>query len=125
VAIACAERAARWCLVALLGCGVANAGDLTTWTGVYVRGHEVRDFVPCGDHASYWLIAAEEPERRLAAFVAEHGRGAYPAVYLVFDGASDPAARPGFATGHDGVLRVTRILGMAPTIPADCAWGGK
>jgi len=89
----------------LLLCGGADAAvESMTWAGAYVRGHGVREFVPCAGHGRYWPRTPPLRDRQLAAHVDAHA---------------------GVAAGRDGALRVARSVGIAETLPPDCSPGGK
>ena len=111
---------------ALLLCGGADAAVVSmTWAGACVRGHGVREFVPCAGHGRYWPRTPPLRDRQLAAHVDAHAGVAYAPVYLLFGGVPGTGPRPGFAAGRDSALRVARSVGIAETLPPDCSRGGK
>ena len=86
----------------------------------YLWGHEVNVVCPCDETRCYWVRADDPIRQRLSAFVERADHPPYTPVYLEFEGARVDETPDGFAADYDGIIRVRRILTLAPTLPAHC-----
>lgn len=86
------------------------AGAAEPLRGLYVFGHEVRTFQPCGSEAVFWIRASGEVLARLRE---EHRRLAtrpYQELYLVaWSEVGDPPT-DGFALAYDGQIVIEDIV---------------
>lgn len=104
----------------LLGAAVC-ASESVDAAGVYIFGHEVRSFQPCGSSKVYWVkpvspgssAALRKHHRELAA-------PPYGQIYVVVSGRRSDEKTAGFAQSYDGYFEILEVLQAARRIPPDC-----
>jgi hypothetical protein len=89
--------------------------------GLYVYGHEVRTFQPCGSHRIFWVQGAE---RILTALRESHAvvtTDSYEEVFVRLKGEELPKVDEGYARDYDGVWLVQEVLVIRKRKDGDCA----
>ena len=91
--------------------------------GIFVYGHEVRTFQPCGTHRVLWVRGSD---RILTALRESHGvltSQDYEEVYVKLRGEELPGVDDGFARDYDGVWIVEEVLKIRKRKDGDCGEG--
>jgi len=107
------------CLLAaalLTGCSKAEQ----VHRGVYVWGHEVRVFQPCDSKKSFWISTSEWVQEPLLDYYRAHTSQPYQMIYIEFRGMELDEPLDGFARDHDGLIRISEVLGQSMTVPEEC-----
>lgn len=88
--------------------------------GLYVYGHEVRTFQPCGTHRVLWLQGAEDLLTTLKESHQVLTALPYEEVFVRLRGDELPAAAEGFAADYDGIWLVEEVLEIRKRKDGDC-----
>jgi len=95
-----------------------------TWKGAYIRGHEVKEFTPCGSAKSYW-VSFNWAGSELVQFYESKPREPYQPIYVEFRGHLLDEELDGFAASYDGLIRISEVYEMGDDIPADCEFAQR
>lgn len=107
-------------VLAVAGCGTQQRAPDDVISGHYVWGAEVNVLNPCGSDQEYWVTGTPEIVRALRDRYTALGLGPYEEAFVVVRGEVGPVLDCGFCAEYDGSFRVTELLVMEPTGPADC-----
>ena len=114
--------AAAGCLAAMIPAVLGNpvvGGKLTL-------GHEVREFIPCGSSASYWLQAEPSLLSLLGSRYDDLSESPYDPVYAELSGTFDSIVpNSGFAADYDGVFELDHIAGVSELLDSSCSGGQR
>ena len=89
-------------------------------SGVFVYGHEVRSFQPCGTHRVLWVQGSE---RLMTALRESHHvltSESYEEVFVKLRGEELPKQDDGFAADYDGIWVVEEVLKIHKRTEHDC-----
>ena len=89
-------------------------------SGIFVYGHEVRTFQPCGSHRVLWVQGSE---RILTALRESHEvltSQSYEEIFVKLRGEELPTPEDGFAADYDGVWVVEEVLKIHKRFEGDC-----
>ncbi|MEE1673845.1 hypothetical protein SNR37_003272 [Agarivorans aestuarii] len=89
------------------------------YSGHFVYGHEVREFIPCGRSALWWQ-ADKEMVADLLEFYQSNITQPYQAIYVQTEAKLLPAATNGYAQDYPAVLRLDKILDWQLRVPPSC-----
>lgn len=103
------------CLFSLTACEQSPK----VYSGRFIFGHEVREFIPCGRSALWWQ-ADKELVADLLEFYQLNTVKPYQAIYVQAEAKLLPAASKGFAQDYPAVLRLDKILDWQLTVPVSC-----
>jgi uncharacterized protein (DUF2147 family) len=96
------------------------AQNETTYTGVYVWGHEVESFKPCGQKLHYWASVPESLQSGLREIHRANTTRPYQGIYVSLQGHVSNQKADGFAESYDGIFEVTAVLDMSKEVPSEC-----
>lgn len=88
--------------------------------GLYVYGHEVEEFHPCGDTATYWFVA---PTHRSSWLRAKHDsltNRPYEPVFIDVVGAISDERTDGFAEAYAAYWKADSIISVRTATARDC-----
>jgi hypothetical protein len=88
--------------------------------GLFVWGHEVRSFRPCGSQDELWVVGAPEITQPLIAEFRKLTERPYQPVYVRLVGEISNKQEDGFGADYDGTLRVREVLEVRPATGTDC-----
>ena len=88
--------------------------------GLFVWGHEVRSFRPCGSEDELWLIGPPEVMEPLVAEYRKLTDGPHQPVYVRFVGDVSGAPEDGFGADYDGVFGVREVVEIRRLAASDC-----
>ena len=106
-------------LVMMTGCEPCEPCE-QVYRGVYVWGNEVNVFQPCDDKKSYWVSASTWVQEPLLEFYRSHTSQPYQTIFIEFRGMVLDEVVDGFASDHDGLIRISEVLGLSPGVPEEC-----
>ena len=90
--------------------------------GVYIFGHEVRSFQPCGSTKIYWTKAVSPKiSARLRKRHTELAARPYGRIYVVVSGRPTDEKTTGFAEFYAGYFEISELLKADGQIPPGCA----
>ncbi|MGD8978079.1 MAG: hypothetical protein PVG91_10785, partial [Gammaproteobacteria bacterium] len=116
-------RLATGCLLSVLalvaGCERCEPCE-QVYRGVYVWGNEVNVFQPCDNKMSFWVSASSWVQEPLLEFYRAHTSQPYETIYIEFRGMELDEVVDGFASDHDGLIRISEVLGLSLTVPEEC-----
>lgn len=107
------------CLLAILLLAACSKAE-QVHRGVYVWGHEVRVFQPCDSKKSFWISTSEWVQEPLLNYYRAHTSQPYQMIYIEFRGMELDEPLDGFARDHDGLIRISEVLGQSMTVPEEC-----
>lgn len=90
------------------------------YRGVYVWGNEVNVFQPCDDKKSFWVSASTWVQEPLLEFYQAHTSQPYETIYIEFRGRVLDEVVDGFASDHDGLIRISEVLDLSLSVPEAC-----
>ncbi len=96
----------------------AAAGEVAD--GLFVWGHEVRSFRPCGSEMELWVVGAPEVMDPLVAEQRKLTDGPYQPVYVRLVGEVSGPPEDGFGADYDGTFGVRNVLEVRPAAGTDC-----
>ncbi len=96
----------------------AAAGEVAD--GLFVWGHEVRSFRPCGSEMELWVVGAPEVMDPLVAEQRKLTDGPYQPVYVRLVGEVSGPPEDGFGADYDGTFGVRDVLEVRPAAVTDC-----
>ncbi|ACA88897.1 hypothetical protein [Shewanella woodyi] len=95
--------------------------------GVYVWGHEVSSYQPCGEHLTYWVTAtpASDELNQLSLALSETRNAPYQPIYIEaaihpIDRNSHPAFSDGFAADYDAIIEISNVYMKLTELPSSC-----
>ena len=106
-------------LVLMAGCERCEPCE-KVYRGVYVWGNEVNVFQPCDNKKSLWVSASTWVQEPLLEFYRTHTSQPYETIYIEFRGMELDEVVDGFARDHDGLIRISEVLDLSLTVPAEC-----
>ncbi|WP_406609355.1 hypothetical protein [Agarivorans sp. JK6] len=89
------------------------------YSGRFIFGHEVREFIPCGRSALWWQ-ADQDLVADLIEFYQLNTTEPYQAIYVQAEAKLLPAATDGYAQDYPAVLRLDKILDWQQAVPDSC-----
>jgi len=117
------RRLATGCLLLALalvaGCERCEKCE-QVYQGVYVWGNEVNVFQPCDNKKSFWVSASTWVQEPLLEFYRAHTSQPYETIYIEFRGMELDEVVDGFASDHDGLIRISEVLDLSLTVPDEC-----
>lgn len=88
--------------------------------GLYVYGHEVESFHPCGDTAAYWFVAPADARALLRARHDSITNKPYEPIFVRVRGSVSNEKTAGFAADYDGYFAADAILEARAARSGDC-----
>ena len=121
-------------VVVALGCGDPPESEIPRSTvvpgdsapadpsveGLYVWGHEVRSFRPCGSAEDLWVVGAPEVLDPVNEEYRKLADTPYQPVFVRFEGKLSEAPTGGFGAEYDGAFRVRDVLEIRRAVASDC-----
>jgi len=104
------------------GCGTAEKA-VNVLTGLYVHGHEVESFHPCGDTVSYWVVPPAHRRDWLHARRDSLVQSPYEPLFVAVTGSVSPKKTEGFAASYSGYFMVDSIIDVRVAEASDCRIG--
>lgn len=111
---------------AVLACteGAGTAGKaVNVLTGLYVHGHEVESFHPCGDTVSYWVVPPAHRRDWLHARRDSLVQSPYAPVFIALTGSVSSKTTEGFAASYSAYFMVDSIIDVRGAQATDCRMG--
>ncbi len=113
--------ASCWLFVLALAAGCERCEPCEqVYRGIYVWGNEVNVFQPCDDKKSFWVSASTWVQEPLLEFYRSHTSQPYETIYVEFRGMVLDEVVGGFASDHDGLIRISEVLDLSLTVPEEC-----
>jgi heat shock protein HslJ len=97
-----------------------SGGQVESYRGFYVFGHEVRTFQPCGSEEVYWVRAEAELAKRLRDEHQKLTAKPYEPIYIEVQGHFTDKAAEGFAADYDGQIVVEGLDLIRTRQEKDC-----
>lgn len=88
--------------------------------GHYTYGHEVNEFLACGEKEAYWVTASQDVLNYAQKKHSQYTSKPYEKVYVEIQAYYAAKATDGFAMDYKGQLRVVKILTIRKQSTADC-----
>ncbi len=94
--------------------------QVRSYSGLYVWGHEVNTFQPCGSEKVYWVIVPARAQVTLTKYYENGVTKRYQPIYIRFQGQKKGKATDGFAADYAGLIKVINIDQKTLVIPGKC-----
>jgi len=105
-------------LLLLLITATLSAQD-KTYSGIYIKGHEVHTFQPCGGEAQ-WVDATQWVIKPLDDFYTRETTEAYQPVYVTVRGHKHDEVLNGFAKNYAGIFHISEVYLFSSVVPDTC-----
>ena len=105
-------------LFLLLTTSALSAQD-KNYSGVYVKGHEVHTFQPCGGEVQ-WVDATQWVIKPLEDFYTSTTTEPYQPVYVTVRGHKHNEVLNGFAKNYSGIFHISEVYLFSSVIPDTC-----
>ena len=90
-----------------------------TYSGLYIKGHEVHTFQPCGGEAQ-WVDATQWVIKPLEDFYTSTTTEAYQPVYVTVRGHKHDEVLNGFAKNYSGIFHISEVYLFSSVVPDTC-----
>ena len=90
-----------------------------TYSGIYIKGHEVQTFQPCGGKVQ-WVDATKWVIKPLDDFYKSATTKAYQPVYVTVRGHNHDEVLNGFAKNYSGIFHISEVYLFSSVIPDTC-----
>jgi hypothetical protein len=104
----------------LVACALDSPAGDRRYAGVYVWGHEVHTFRPCGQEETYWVSASTWVIGELLDHYVSESSELYQPLYLEFRGQILDEQIGGFAAAYSGLIRISEIVDWTTSVPSGC-----